>query len=193
MIYLVRHGSHWLLDRVLCGRTHDVPLSPQGMRQTHALARQFAGIEIDLVQSSPRQRCRQTAAPIAQAHGLAVECANDMDELDPGDWSGRSFENLACDPAWRRWNACRGSARPPGGESMAALQTRVVAHIERLLSKHAQAVIVTHAEPIRAALLHYRGMPLDRYQEIDVPPASVSILRASGAGATRISTVSVPS
>jgi probable phosphoglycerate mutase len=182
MIYLVRHGSHSLLDRVLCGRSGDVPLSVDGIGQARGLARQFAGVSIDIVQSSPRRRSRETAEPIAERHALEVECANDMDELDTGEWSGRSFESLASDPAWLHWNTCRGSARPPGGESMNELQARAVAHIEKLLARRASTVIVSHAEPIRAVLLHYRKMAVDRYGEIDVPPASVSILRAGRNG-----------
>jgi len=182
MIYLVRHGTHSLVDRVLCGRSNDVSLSPEGAEQAQRLALQFAGLKVDIVQSSPRRRSRETAGPIAQAHALNVECADGMDELDAGAWSGRSFESLASDPAWLQWNPRRTSSRPPGGESMAELQDRVVAHIEALLTTGATTIIVTHAEPIRAALLHYRDAPLDRYAEIEVAPGSVSVLRPSHNG-----------
>jgi broad specificity phosphatase PhoE len=182
MIYLVRHGSHSLLDRVLCGRLEDVSLSAEGVDQARALAWRFAAMPIDVVQSSPRRRSRETAKPIAERHALAVECANDMDELDAGEWSGLTVEALACDPAWHEWNVRRGSTRPPRGESMQEVQTRAVAHVERTMRQGATAVIVTHAEPIRAVLLHYRKMPLERYSEIEVPPASITSLRASRAG-----------
>jgi probable phosphoglycerate mutase len=179
MIYLVRHAAHSLVDRVLCGRACDVSLSDEGAAQARRLAIRLASTPIDVVQSSPRRRTRETAAAIAERHALDVECAESMDELDAGEWSGRSFESLAPDPAWVRWNSCRGSARAPGGESMAELQARVIAHIEKLRAKTANAVIVTHAEPIRAALLYYRNIPLDRYGEIEVAPASVIALRNS--------------
>jgi broad specificity phosphatase PhoE len=181
IIYLVRHGAHALVNKVLCGRSDDVALSPEGLGQAHQLAAQFAGRPIDIVQSSPRQRTRQTAAPIAQAAGLDVKHADGMDELDVGEWAGRSFVSLALEPSWGEWNASRGSARPPGGESMAELQDRVVGHLEALKQTDASAVvIVTHAEPIRAALLHYRNLQLDRFAEIEVAPASISILRCGG-------------
>jgi broad specificity phosphatase PhoE len=182
MIYLVRHGCHSLLNRVLCARLRDVPLSEEGVQQARWLAVQFATRPIDLVQSSPRKRSRQTAEPIARRHALEIECAEDFDEIDMGEWSGRSFESLVHDPLWLYWNKRRGSARPPNGESMAELQARVLAHLHRLLAQRLKAVIVTHAEPIRAVLLHYLKRPLDRYAEIDIAPGSVSILRSSRDG-----------
>ena len=64
---------------------------------------------------------------------------------------------------------------------MAELQGRVLRHVEMLKeSKASSVVVVTHAEPIRGALLHYRRMSLDRFAEIVVAPASVSILRSDG-------------
>jgi broad specificity phosphatase PhoE len=179
MIYLVRHGSHSLLDRILCGRLSDVSLSPAGIDQANELVARFAGVPIDVVQSSPRRRSRETAQPIAERRSLEIECADAMDELDAGEWSGCTFEALASDPAWLQWNQHRGSTRPPAGESMHELQARVVAHVEKVVAEGASTVIVTHAEPIRAVLLHYRKMPLDRYFEIEVPPVSVSILDAT--------------
>jgi broad specificity phosphatase PhoE len=59
-----------------------------------------------------------------------------------------------------------------------------VRHIESLRARSRAAVVVSHAEPIRAALLHYRGMALDRFAEIEVAPASVSVLCADGGGIT---------
>jgi len=194
MIYLVRHGCHSLLDRVLCGRLQDVSLSAEGVIQARALARRFAGSPIDVVQSSPRRRTRETAEPIAERHAIGVEYANDMDELDAGEWSGLTFEALASDPGWREWNVSRGSRRPPGGESMQEVQTRTVGHVERTMADRATTVIVTHAEPIRAVLLHYRNMPLERYGEIVILPASITVLTASPRGvAARVENMPVVS
>jgi probable phosphoglycerate mutase len=181
-IYLVRHGAHRLIDRVLCGRSDLASLSPEGVIQADRLAQFFADKAVECVQSSPRRRTRETAAPIARRQGLAVQDAEAMDELDSGEWTGVDFDTLRSDPAWQDWNARRGQTRPPGGESMGELQARVVGYLETLhASAPADTVIVTHAEPIRAAILHYRGMPLERFSEIDVAPGSITILRMRSA------------
>jgi probable phosphoglycerate mutase len=49
-------------------------------------------------------------------------------------------------------------------------------------------VIVSHAEPIRAALLHYLKLPLNDFLSIAVDPASVSTLRM-GARRTEIARI----
>ena len=74
-----------------------------------------------------------------------------------GAWTGAEFADLAPDERWRRWNEKRGSTQPPGGESMVALQRRVVRHVEHFRAVGGSIVIVSHAEPIRAALMHYLG------------------------------------
>jgi probable phosphoglycerate mutase len=182
-VYLVRHATHALVDRILCGRSVDVGLDAAGRAQAERLAAALAERPVALLQASPRRRALETAAPIARRLELEVEIAEPFDELDAGEWSGRAFAELEADARWHAWNARRGSARPPGGESMRALRDRVVAHLDTLRGRAGAAVIVSHAEPIRAALLHARGLPLDRFAEIAVEPASITALHLSSRAA----------
>jgi probable phosphoglycerate mutase len=178
-VLLVRHTSYSLIDRVLVGRAPHVGLSEPGWRQARALARALAGRPISRVQSSPQRRARETAEPIARAIGLPIEIATKMDELDAGLWSGVSFEKLVSNPHWRAWNSKRGSTKPPGGESMRDLQERVLDHLATLEREHPgeEIVLVSHAEPIRAAVLHYRGLPLDAFAQVRIAPGSITVLR----------------
>jgi probable phosphoglycerate mutase len=102
----------------------------------------------------------------------------EVDELDIGAWTGRSFEELETDPHWHVWNRERGSARPPDGESMDQLQERVLDHLAQVKADYPndRIVIVSHAEPIRAAVLHYRGMRMDDFASVKIDPASVTTL-----------------
>ncbi|MGY4292158.1 broad specificity phosphatase PhoE [Bradyrhizobium sp. i1.4.4] len=127
---------------------------------------------------SPQRRCLQSACILAAHHSLAVEIVPALDELDYGDWTGRRFDELAQDPRWSVWNTQRGTSRPPGGESMRTLQRRVVGHLEQLRSDSSceTVVVVSHAEPIRAALLHYQGIELDHFLSVEIEPGSVSTL-----------------
>ncbi|HST43926.1 MAG TPA: phosphoglycerate mutase family protein, partial [Luteimonas sp.] len=50
----------------------DPALSPQGMARARALADQLASTPLAAVYATPLRRARQTAAPVAQRHGVAV-------------------------------------------------------------------------------------------------------------------------
>jgi broad specificity phosphatase PhoE len=183
---LVRHAAHDLVDRVLVGRMDGISLSGAGRRQAVALGTRLKSFNVTGVQSSPRRRAADTAAVIAKSLGLDVEIRSALDELEFGAWTGSKFEDLAGDPQWACWNRERGRTRPPGGESMHEAQTRIVSHLNRMREtpSHGCIVMVSHAEVIRAAVLHAMSMPLDEWMRVDVPPASVTKLelrpRANG-------------
>lgn len=185
-VFLVRHALHGTVDQVLVGRLPGVMLSERGRRQAQRLAAWFAGQEIGLVQASPRERARETAAAIADVHAVPCEIAPALDEIDLGEWTGRRFADLAADPRWQDWNTARSLTRPPGGESMGEVQARIVDHIERIRSRlcDGRAVLVSHGDVIKAALLHFLGRPVEAYHELDVAPASVSAIELGPAGAT---------
>jgi probable phosphoglycerate mutase len=181
-IQLVRHGHHGLLGHRLCGRMPGVQLDDLGCRQMQRCAEMIERPAAIL--SSPQRRAQQSASILAWRFGLPVEIAPDADEIDYGEWTGRAFADLETDAKWHSWNLRRGAKGPPGGESMRALQRRIVRHLEqlRLVQTDGTIIVVSHAEPIRAALLHYSRIPLDNFMSIDVAPASVSTLAVAGSG-----------
>jgi broad specificity phosphatase PhoE len=184
LVYLVRHAHHDLLNRVLVGRGEGVGLSSTGLVQAEELRRRFNAIDIAAVQTSPRLRARQTAHAIADGQELPVEVVPAFDELDTGAWTGRTFDELQLDPRWHNWNAMRADARAPSGESTRELQSRVVDHIERVAMMYpaGRVIIVSHAEPIRAAVLHCLKRSLNEFATVPIEPASVTTLALGGDG-----------
>jgi broad specificity phosphatase PhoE len=184
--HLVRHTANDLSGRVLCGRSRDVALNANGRSQADELARQLARGSLDRVISSPRKRALQTAEPIAASLGLPLGIAAQIDEHDAGVWSGQTFADLTRDPRWRLWNERRGEVRPPGGESMGELQMRILRYLDQLALQHPDdsIVLVTHAEPIRAVLLHERGLPLNDFWCVDVPLACIATVTRTPAAKT---------
>jgi broad specificity phosphatase PhoE len=177
-VFLVRHAAHDRVDRVLCGRMPGVGLGEAGQRQAEALARRFACEGVDAVWTSPLQRARETAEPVAARLGLAARPSDALCEIDFGAWTGQAFDALRDDPRWRRWNEARGSERPPGGESMTEAQTRAAAEVERARAEHpdGRVVLVSHSDVIKAVLAGVLGLSLDAYSRFEVSPASVSAL-----------------
>jgi broad specificity phosphatase PhoE len=182
-IILVRHSHHDLIGRVLVGREPNVSLSAAGIRQAQRLAAVLVRRGVTDVKSSPQLRARQTAGPIAAMLGKPVEIMPEFDEADFGAWSGRAFEQLQNDCHWQRWNSDREACRPPGGETMRELQSRVLAGLSRLAkaAHPGQCIaVVTHTEPARAAVLHYRGISLGEFARVEIDPGSCTTLKFDG-------------
>jgi broad specificity phosphatase PhoE len=187
--FLVRHAAHALVDRVLVGRSANVALSDQGREQSKQLAARLARERIDEIHSSPRQRAIETAEAIAKPLKIQSEVVEAVDEIDVGEWTGRSFAELEQDPSWREWCAFRSRSRAPRGESMVEAQQRVVAHLDRVGTDGPEnrIVVVSHADVIRSAILHYLGLSLDAYDRIVVDPATISTLVVGNWGAKLLS------
>lgn len=178
--YLVRHAAHELVDQVLAGRTPGVNLSPLGRKQAKAIAHWLAPLEITHILSSPQPRALQTAAPLARKTGLLVIGAAALDEMNFGEWTGRSFAELKLDPHWQSWNRTRAAVRPPGGETMAEAQARVIHALNTLNATHTNArfALFSHAEIIRAVVLRCLSLPLDAWNTLEIAPASMTALEA---------------
>lgn len=183
--FLVRHAAHDRLDRVLCGRMPGVILGETGRAQAQGLADRLAGEGIDAVYTSPLERARMTAEPIAQRLGREARVLDALNELDLGDWSGREFSDLHDDPVWSAWNTARHVTRPPGGETMLEAQARVLGGLERLRAEHGEArlALVSHADIVKAVLAFCLGLSLDGLQRFEVGPASVSTVVVGAWGA----------
>jgi len=177
-IHLLRHAAHDRVSRVLCGRMEGVALGEAGRAQAGRLAARMARLRLDALYTSPMQRCWETAEAIGRATGLAPQAEEAFNEIDFGAWTGLSFAALEPDPRWRFWNTERDRAEAPGGEAMRAAQARAVAGIAALLPRHeGQAVaVVSHADILKAILLHYLAAPLQSYGGLEISPASLTTL-----------------
>ncbi|MDB5662657.1 MAG: hypothetical protein JWN59_995 [Sphingomonas bacterium] len=186
-LYLVRHGAHGDLGRVLTGRGGSAGLTEIGRAQAAAVAERLAREDVRVVHTSPRLRAVETARIIADRLAVPVDVVDALDEIDFGAWSGRSFEALAQDPAWHAWNARRGTARPPGGEAMAAAVARAGRHVANIGANGGGVVCVSHCDIIRGLIADTLGLPLDNMLRFDVDTASLSILVAGEWGARVLS------
>ncbi len=181
-IVLARHATCARMNSILLGRSVDPPLDEQGEGQARVLAASLLAIPRLIVESSPRRRARHTAGIIAAMRDTVVRVAPQMDEVDFGAWSGRSFADLAGDPQWRRWNKYRAVSRTPAGESIRDVQERAFAHLRKLAqTAHGEtALIVTHAEVIRSIVLLAQQAPIEDYTRVEILPASLTRLTIEG-------------
>lgn len=173
---LIRHASCGGLGRTLWGRTPGVCLNETGKAEAQRLVDRLRGITLQAIYSSPLERALETAETIARSMKLEVSTNRAFDEVDFGDWTGKSFDTLATDERWRRFNSVRSATRIPGGESFVEVQTRIVTEMERISAHNERVAIVSHADVIKAAIGYFTATPIDLLQRIEISPCSVSII-----------------
>jgi len=175
-LLLIRHALTDSVGQRLSGRMPSVPLNAEGQAQAQKLAERLAPVPLAAIYSSPLERALQTAAPLAQRHQLEPIVSEDFLEIDFGHWTNRTFQGLAGEPEFQRFNSFRSHTRIPGGELMLEAQARTVAGLGRLCAQHpgATVAVVSHADLLKAAVAYYAGIPLDLFQRLEISPASVS-------------------
>jgi probable phosphomutase (TIGR03848 family) len=175
-LLLIRHAlNDWVGDR-LAGWSPGVHLNDEGGAQAAALARRLAGAPLAAIYSSPLVRALETAQPTAEAHGLTVQVCEGLGETRYGDWTGRALKELQKEELWPVVQVYPGGARFPGGESLREVQTRIVTELDAIRDAHpCQTVAVfSHSDPLKLAVAHYVGLPLDLFQRLTISPASVT-------------------
>jgi probable phosphoglycerate mutase len=182
-ILLIRHGeTAHNAGRIALGR-QDVPLNERGLAGANAIARAYGNgaHDISAIYSSPLQRTRSTAAPLAEALGLDVQVEDGLIEMDIGELEELSFPEVRERyPAFiQQWmsDAC-GDARMPGGETLAEVQERAWRAIESIRDRHADqtVAVVTHNFVILTTLCRILHIPLSGFRHVRQDTAAVSLL-----------------
>jgi probable phosphoglycerate mutase len=175
---LIRHATTDTVGKRLSGRTAGVHLNEEGKRQAQNLAKRLTNISITAIYSSPLERAVETAEVIAKSHQLQTIICNNFLEIDFGEWTNGSFEELQSQQQFNLFNTFRSCTRIPGGELMLEAQARMVAGLQQLCVQHPNetVAVVSHSDLIKAAITYYAGIHLDLFQRIEVSPASVSIV-----------------
>lgn len=188
ILFLVRHGQTDTAGKVLTGWASGVHLNATGRRQAEGLVQRFEGIRLDAVYTSPLERCRETAAPLARSRGLTVRARRGLIETGYGEWTGRSLAQLRRTRLWRTVMQAPSAMRFPGGESLLEVQGRTISQIEEIVGEHpgGSVVVVSHADPIRLLLLYAAGAHLDGLHRWSMDPASVSVVSRGHDGSTRL-------
>lgn len=177
-VLLVRHGDNDFTGHTLIGWTPGIHLNDRGRLQAARLAERLGHVPIRAIYSSPLERALETMEPLAARLRLEIRTCDALGEIRIGEWTGRTIRDLESDPRWQRFNMHRSTARIPGGELMLEVQTRMVEALEEIRRNHPEETVVaaSHGDPIRAALLHYLGMPLDFIHRLEIRTASVSVI-----------------
>jgi probable phosphoglycerate mutase len=194
-VLLVRHGRTPTTGSVLPGRAPGLHLSEDGKQEAAATAERIAALKsVAAVYASPLERARATADIIAARRGLVVLTEPGLLECDIGDWTGWEIAKAAKTPEWATVQRYPSGFRFPGGESFVEIQTRMTTTIAALVARHPgeTVVAVSHADPIKTAVAHALGTPLDLFQRINITPASITAIayRPHGPSVLTVNSVS---
>jgi probable phosphomutase (TIGR03848 family) len=185
-VLLVRHGLTAMTGPVLAGHTPGVHLDERGAEQAATLAERLRRVPLAAMVTSPLDRCRETAAAVAEGREGEVQADDRLAEVRYGDWTGRPLKELVKEPLWAVVQQHPSAAVFPGpdGEGLAATQTRAVAAVREWDAKVSQAsgpeavwLACSHGDVIKALIADALGLHLDLFQRISVDPCSVSVVR----------------
>ena len=188
LLLLIRHGENdFVKTGKLPGQSAGIHLNERGQKQAQALGEALKEVSIRAIYSSPLERALETAEPIATHHKLEPVQEPRLMDADVGKWQGKSLKVLRLTNAWKIVQHAPSRFQFPEGESFIDLQTRIADALEGIVRKHNKPkdiiAVVFHADPIKLAVAHFLGMPLDHFQRLSCDTGSLSALYVNESGA----------
>lgn len=155
-LYVIRHGE--TLENAndcLVGRLNS-PLTNEGIKQAKKVREYFEDKTIDLIISSPLDRCRQTAE-IISAGKIPINYSNSLLGRDHGEFTGKPKNSINFDEYWN-YNK---DIKYEKAESVRDLYNRVAKLVEDIKVKYndKNIIIVTHSGVMRVLYYYFKGIP----------------------------------
>lgn len=188
-ILLIRHGHvAGIVPKRFRGRT-DLPLSEEGRQQALEAAAYVAErYRPTAIYSSPLQRCRDSAAALADRLSLPAQLRPGLNDIDYGLWQGKlAAEVSQAEPErYAQWQDSPESLTFPQGESLAVVADRARADLAALVTAHDEQTIAvySHDSVIRVILLAALAAPFRAYHRVQVDPCSLSEMVSGPEGDT---------
>lgn len=181
LLVLVRHGHGPHVGKRL--PTPASPLSAAGRQEADALVQRFEGMRIDGIVTSPMQRAKDTAAPLAHARSIRPRTKAALGDVRYGTLGGKSLKTLMSGDLPRKLALWPSDVRFPRGETLRETQQRAVQAIEELrevYDRNHVVAVFSHGDPIRLIVAHYLGVHIDLFRRIAVDPVGVSAIDLRG-------------
>ncbi|MCC6260802.1 MAG: histidine phosphatase family protein [Anaerolineales bacterium] len=190
-LLLIRHGENdYVKTGKMAGRITGVHLNEKGKKQAEALGEALKDVPIKAIYSSPLERALETAMPIAASRKLKIIQNANLLDTNIGKWQGKSLAALRLTKAWKVVQNAPSRFCFPEGESFLELQARIASVMEEIIKTHNKPkdiiAIVFHADPIKLAVSHFLGLPLDHFQRLACDTGSLASIHVGEMGASLI-------
>lgn len=163
-LLLARHGETDWNQRGRWQGQRDLPLNGAGRDQALALSAGLRTERLAAVYSSGLQRAVETAQTIAKEHKLNVSRDERFNEISLGAWEGLTRKEIAAayPQILQAWDADPRSVRPPNGESIAAIEQRVLAALQEIARAYPGETVCLIGHKITNGVIrsHYLGVSL---------------------------------
>lgn len=155
-LYVVRHGETLEnANNCLVGRLNS-SLTNEGINQAKKVSEYFKDKNIDLIVSSPLDRCRQTSEIISNKK-IPIIYSDNLLGRDHGEFTGKPKESINFDEYWN-YNK---NIHYEKAESVRDLYNRVAKLVEDIKEKYKNKniIIVTHSGIMRVLYYYFKGIP----------------------------------
>jgi broad specificity phosphatase PhoE len=177
-LHLLRHAEVETSYQKVFGGKIDMNLSPAGHGQAEALALYLKRCGIEALYASPMKRVRQTLVPVVAQLGIQAEICHDLSEVDFGDWTGLSWQQVQEQYGISafEWLDKLERATIPNGECGRRFRARVEPCLRRILEASAgrSIAVVCHGGVIRMILSILLDMPLPKTAAFEIDYASLT-------------------
>jgi probable phosphoglycerate mutase len=189
-IYLLRHAeSEANAKGILAGRDYSVNLTAKGFKDSRKIKSRLSKIDFTRVYSSPITRCVQTVTPYLDSNPrIEITLTESLIEMDYGNWSGKKLAALSRKKEWSLIQNRPGEFTFPNGESFQEMRRRVKSFLNSLIDMDGPILIVSHGDIIKMALTIVLDLPLNKFQNFVVTPASICVIDYSQKSKSVIST-----
>jgi broad specificity phosphatase PhoE len=172
VLWLVRHAeSVWNRAGLIQGQAPAPGLTRSGAAQARALADMLAGTGAAVVVSSDLRRAVETARPIAVRLAVAVATDQRLRERNLGQLEGTPASVLGPALLGDTAGPLDVDIRPPGGETLRELYSRVKGWLEAVRTAPPAPVFVavTHDGVLRAVRACLAGLPPEAMAAPPIP------------------------
>ena len=179
-IIFLRHGqAKNNTERVLAGRTPGVPLTENGIEQAKKAAEFIEKMNVAKIYTSPIERAQRTAEIVANHNSIDVVHDERLIELDMGKFTGMKYDDIFASHGnvFLKFYSGDLELAHNGVETFDMVKKRVLDIVEHVSSQHKDenVLLVTHMDPIKAALSTVMDLKPQSLFELIVANASLTV------------------
>ncbi len=180
LVIMMRHGkTTHNVKRLLAGRVIESHLTEEGIWRVKNIAKKLRDANIRHVYASPLTRCKETAEIVCKELSLDYVIDDRLTEVDMGKITGLMYNEVISmygnifskfyndDPIIDELSI----------ERFSTIRKRVDSILQEIAMKDENVLLITHLDPIKAAIANIWRIDGNALYKLVIPNASLTILK----------------